>query len=82
MLCFVGTPDGFLGSGSAGISDSGVLDQLIIQIKGIIIICTWTAIATLFTLKVISFVTDIRVSTEDEEIGLDMSEHNEQGYNL
>mgnify|MGYP006877621519 CR=1 FL=1 len=33
-------------------------------------------------LKVISFVTDIRVSSEDEEIGLDMSEHNEQGYNL
>ena len=82
MLCFAGTPDGFLGSGSAGISDSGVLDQLIIQIKGIIIICTWTAIATLLTLKVISFVTDIRVSSEDEEIGLDMSEHNEQGYNL
>ena len=50
--------------------------------KGIIIICTWTAIATLFTLKIISFVTDIRVSSEDEEVGLDMSEHNEQGYNL
>ena len=82
MLCFMGTPDGFLGSGSSGISDSGIFDQLIIQMKGILIICSWTAIATLFTLKIISFVTDIRVSIEDEDIGLDMSEHNEQGYNL
>ena len=82
MLCFVGSPDGFLGSGSAGISEDGVIAQLKIQIYGIFIICSWTAIATFITLKVINIFTEIRVSLEDEEIGLDMSEHNEQGYSL
>ena len=82
MLCFVGNPDGFLGSGSSGISEAGAIDQLLIQLQGIIIICSWTAVATFFTLKLISLITDVRVSLEDEEIGLDMSEHNEQGYSL
>jgi len=27
-------------------------------------------------------VTDVRASEEDEDVGLDMSEHNEQGYSL
>jgi Amt family ammonium transporter len=53
-----------------------------VQLEGIFIICLWTAIATLITLKLISFVTELRVSLEDEEVGLDMSEHNEQGYSL
>ena len=39
MLCFVGSPDGFLGSGSAGISEDGVIAQLKIQINGIFVIC-------------------------------------------
>ena len=82
MLCFVGNPDGFLGSGAAGISADGAIAQLIIQLKGIFIICTWTAITTYLILKAINFFTDIRVSSDDEEEGLDISEHNEHGYSL
>jgi Amt family ammonium transporter len=82
MLCFVGNPDGFLGSGAAGISEDGAIAQLLIQLQGIVIICAWTAVATYFILKAISLFTEIRVSIEDEEVGLDISEHNEQGYSL
>ena len=82
MLCFVGNPDGFLGSGAAGISEDGAIAQLLIQLQGIVIICAWTAVATYFILKAISIFTEIRVSIEDEEVGLDISEHNEQGYSL
>ena len=32
MLAFLGNPDGFLGSGAAGISDKGVMAQLMLQI--------------------------------------------------
>ena len=82
MLCFVGNPDGFLGSGAAGISPDGAIAQLIIQLKGIFIICTWTAVTTYLILKAINVFMDIRVSSDDEEEGLDISEHNEQGYSL
>jgi ammonia channel protein AmtB len=36
----------------------------------------------LHSLKLVSLVTDVRASEEDEDVGLDMSEHNEQGYSL
>jgi Amt family ammonium transporter len=82
LLCFVGNPDGFLGSGAAGISEDGFMAQLMIQLEGILIICAWTGVATYLILKAINIFVDVRVSSEDEDIGLDISEHNEQGYSL
>ena len=82
MLAFVGDPDGFLGSGAAGISDQGMMAQLMLQIEGIFVIGIWTVIATYMILKVLSMFTEIRVSNDAEEEGLDIHEHNEQGYSL
>tara|TARA_B100000674_G_scaffold329974_1_gene275546 strand:+ start:426 stop:1691 length:1266 start_codon:yes stop_codon:yes gene_type:complete len=82
MLALVGNPEGFLGSGAAGISEEGALAQLMLQLEGVIIISAWTVIATYIILKVIGSFTDIRVSEEGEEEGLDIFEHNEQGYSL
>jgi len=82
MLALVGNPEGFLGSGAAGISEDGSLAQLTIQLEGIFVICLWTAVATWIILKVTSVFIDIRVSSESEDKGLDVSEHNEQAYNL
>jgi Amt family ammonium transporter len=56
--------------------------QLMIQLEGILIICAWTGVATYLILKAINIFVDVRVSSEDEDIGLDVSEHNEQGYSL
>ena len=82
MIAFVGNPDCFLGSGSAGISEDGAIAQLMIQLQGVIVISAYTAIVTYIILKLVSLVTDVRASEEDEDVGLDMSEHNEQGYSL
>jgi len=82
MLAFVGDPEGFLGSGAAGISDQGMMAQLILQIEGIFVIGIWTVIATYMILKVLNMFTEIRVSNDAEEEGLDIHEHNEQGYSL
>ena len=82
MLAIVGNPDGFLGSGADGISDEGAMAQLMVQLEGILIIGLWTIIITFIILKFINMFMDLRVSNEAEEEGLDIYEHNEQGYNL
>tara|TARA_X000000368_G_scaffold406337_1_gene384461 strand:- start:750 stop:2027 length:1278 start_codon:yes stop_codon:yes gene_type:complete len=82
MLAIVGNPNGFLGSGAAGISEEGMIAQLMLQLEGIFVIGLWTVIATYIILKVINIYTDIRVSSEAEEEGLDIHEHNESGYSL
>jgi Amt family ammonium transporter len=82
MLSIVGNPDGFLGSGAAGISEGGVLNQLIIQLIGIALIFIWTAIFTWIILKIISHITGLRVDDETESQGLDLMSHGERGYNM
>lgn len=82
MLSFVGSPDGFLGSGASGIADGGPIAQLKIQLLGVLVIAAWTALATYIIIKLIKMFTDIRVSEEAEMEGVDVNEHNEQGYSF
>ena len=56
--------------------------QLWIQFKGVLFTVVYTAIVTYVILKVIDAVMGLRVSEEEETIGLDLSLHNERGYNL
>jgi Amt family ammonium transporter len=56
--------------------------QLWIQFKGVLFTVVYTAIVTFVILKVIDGVMGLRVSEEEETIGLDLSLHNERGYNL
>ena len=82
VLALVGDPSGPLGSGASGISEDGVIAQLMIQLEGIFVISLWTIIATYMILKIISMFIEVRVSSEGEAEGLDVFEHNEQGYSL
>ena len=82
MLSFVGTQGGFLGSGASGVADGGPLVQLVIQLKGILVIGLWTAVASWVILKLVGLVTDLRVSEESENEGLDVTEHEERSYDL
>ena len=82
MLSFVGSPDGFLGSGASGIAEGGPIAQLKIQLLGVLVIAAWTALATYIIIKLIKMFTDIRVSEEAEMEGVDVNEHNEQGYSF
>ena len=84
MLCFVGVQGGFLGSGAGGfaISEGGPMAQLVIQLKGIGVIFLWTAVVSWIILKLVGLVTDLRVSEESENEGLDVTEHEERSYDL
>ncbi|MFI8380788.1 ammonium transporter [Pseudomonas sp. NPDC079086] len=56
--------------------------QLWIQFEGVAFTVVYTAVVTFVILKVIDLVMGLRVSEEEETIGLDLALHNERGYNL
>jgi ammonium transporter, Amt family len=56
--------------------------QLLIQFKGVAFTVVYTAIVTYVILKVIDLIMGLRVSDEEETVGLDLALHNERGYNL
>mgnify|MGYP006354508067 FL=1 len=56
--------------------------QLFTQFKGVAFTVIYTAIVTYVILKVIDMVMGLRVSDEEETVGLDLALHNERGYNL
>ena len=80
MVSFLGVQGGFLGS-SAG-EEWVATEQFMIQIKGILVIGIWTAVASWIILKVIGSFTPLRVSEEEEYEGLDVVEHEERSYDL
>ena len=55
----------------------GNLMQVWIQVKGVLAVGTWSAFGTAVILYVIMLFTHLRVSAEDEEQGLDYSQHGE-----
>jgi len=56
--------------------------QLWVQFKGVAFTVVYTAVLTFVILKVIDLVMGLRVSDEEETVGLDLALHNERGYNL
>ena len=62
--------------------DGTILDQLGIQIVGLLATVVWTAIASFVLLKVVNAISPLRVSSDEETEGLDLVLHEERGYNL
>jgi Amt family ammonium transporter len=56
--------------------------QVWIQCKGVGFTIIYTAVVTFIILKVLDVVMGLRVSDEEESVGLDLAQHNERGYNL
>lgn len=71
----------FSGYGFAdGITSMG--GQLKVQIIGVISTLVYTAIVTFVILKVVDAMTGLRVNDENETEGLDLTQHDERGYDL
>jgi Amt family ammonium transporter len=72
----------FSGQGFAsGINSMG--EQLGIQLLGVVVTFAYTAVVTYILLKVTGvFTSGLRVTKEEETIGLDLSLHEEDGYKL
>jgi Amt family ammonium transporter len=71
------------GLGGAGLADGvGIGQQLGVQALGIAVTVGWTALVTFVILKIVGALVELRVSEEDETMGLDLTAHEESGYNL
>jgi len=69
--------------GGAGLGDGNetIFTQLVAQAVGIIATIIYSGIATFVILKIVSSITGgLRVSEEEEEMGLDLASHDERGY--
>lgn len=55
-------------------------DQLMIQVIAVVAVAAYSFVATWIILKLVSLVSPLRVSSDDEEQGLDMATHGEVGY--
>ena len=68
--------------GGAGLAEGvSMMDQLGVQIIGVTATLLWTAIATWGILKLVSLFVSLRIDEEAETEGLDLSSHEEKGYN-
>ena len=69
--------------GGAGLAEGvSILDQLGVQFIGVIATLAWTAVATWGILKFVALFVSLRVDEEEETEGLDLSSHEEKGYNF
>ena len=60
----------------------GSMTQFMTQVKGVVITVIYCALATFIILKVLDLVIGLRVTEDEESVGLDLSSHDERGYNL
>lgn len=60
----------------------GSMTQFMTQVKGVAITVVYCAVATFIILKVLDMVIGLRVTEDEESVGLDLSSHDERGYNL
>jgi len=66
-----------------GLSEGAtIISQLSIQTIGVVSTFCYTAIVTYIILKAIDATLGLRTSKDDEDYGLDVTQHNERGYDL
>ena len=61
--------------------DNSISSQIGIQFIGIVFTIIWCGLFTFIILRIVDNVLGLRISEEDEETGIDLSEHGEKGYN-
>ncbi|HCL3997380.1 ammonium transporter [Pseudomonas aeruginosa] len=66
--------------GFGSVEDIGA--QFFVQFKGVAFTVVYTAVVTFVILKVLDLIMGLRVTEEEEAVGLDLALHNERGYNL
>ena len=66
--------------GGVGLENT-ISQQVTIQFIGIVFTIIWCGIFTFIALKITDNLVGLRVSDENEETGIDLTEHGEKGYN-
>jgi Amt family ammonium transporter len=62
--------------------DATIGSQVWVQLKGVIFTVVFTGVLTWALLKIVDAVMGLRVTAEEETLGLDLALHDERGYNL
>lgn len=69
--------------GGAGLPEGMTIgSQVWVQIQGIFAVLVWTVVATFIILHAIKMVIGLRVNEQEETEGLDITQHEEVGYNM
>ena len=67
--------------GGTGLAD-GIGSQVWIQIQGVVFTILFTGIFTAIIFKIVDATIGMRANEDDENLGLDLSSHDERGYNF
>ena len=69
--------------GGAGLAEGVTMGQQVwVQLQGILAVLIWTTIATFVILQVVKVIVGLRVDDQQETEGLDITQHEEAGYNM
>ncbi len=69
--------------GGAGLSEGMTISsQLGVQAIGVVAVLAWTAVATFVILQIVRLIVGLRVDEQEETQGLDITQHEETGYNM
>ena len=71
------------GLGGVGLGDGMTISkQVWAQLLSIIVTLVWSGVLSFIILKIVDATVGLRVEEDEERMGLDLSQHNERGYNL
>ena len=71
------------GLGGVGLADGMTISkQVWAQLLSIIVTLVWSGVLSFIILKIVDATVGLRVEEDEERMGLDLSQHNERGYNL
>ena len=74
-------PFGNKSFGGLGHSELGIFEQLNVQIFASLAVAGYSAILTFVILIILKNIVGLRVSKDEEDMGLDRSSHSESAYN-
>ncbi len=72
----------FASTALGGSEEIMIGSQVWVQFLSIIITIVWSGVLSFIILKIVDAIVGLRVEEDDERMGLDLSQHNERGYNL
>jgi len=72
---------GFAAAGMPEVFSADYWNQLTVQVIGIVVTWVWAFVLTALILLAIKYTIGLRVSSEEEEEGLDHNQHGEIAYN-
>ncbi len=68
--------------GGAGLAKANIGMQVWAQFLSIVVTIVWSGVLSFIILKIVDATIGLRVEEDEERQGLDLSQHNERGYNL